>query len=215
MKLKIPNMDDLKSIAECHRIVSPDSVASKMGRLYLVKIFKMFVTSPNYFIFYIERNNKCVGYCSGSLDTIETTGLGSTSSMIHYAFWEGVISLMIRPWLLFDKSIITKWPFIIRKIYERVKKIFRGKYYVIDKKNNSIKTVWIVVIGVHPEYRRRGIGSRLLIEFDNRVKEFGLLRGCLSVEKSNLGAINAYKKHGWVISSVNSSTCLMTKSYNN
>ena len=213
MILKKPNMDDLESIAECRRIVFPDSVVSKMGRWYLVKIFKMFVTSPNHFIFYIERDNKCVGYCSGSLGTLEITGLGSTSSMIHYAFWEGILSLMVRPWLLFEKSIITKWPFIIQKFFERIKKIFRGKYYVIEKKNSSPEVVWIIDVGVHPDYRRLGIGSKLLVEFDNRVINFGILRGGLTVKKSNLGAIKVYNKHGWNIHETRSSSYCMMKDY--
>ena len=213
MKLKEPNTDDLQSISECRRMVFPDSVASKMGRWYLVKIFKMFVISPYHFIYFIEKNNICVGYCTGSLGTIKTTGLGATSTMIHYAFWEGVLSLMVRPWLLFDKSIVKKWKFIIQKLFERVKKIFCGKYYVIEKKNSSEEAVWIVDIGVHPEYRRLGIASKLLVEFDNRVKNLGILKGGLSVKKSNLGAIKVYNKHGWNIHETRSSSYFMIKDY--
>jgi len=215
MKLKTPSMDDLSKIAECRYIVFPDSITSKLGKRYLKKIFEMFIISPHNFVFYIEENKKCVGYCSGSMDTLEITALGSTSSMVHYAFWEGSRSLMLKPWLIFNKSIIKQFPFIMRKIFERVKKIFCGKYYVIDKINNSIKTVWIVDIGVHPEYRRLGIGSELLVEFDNRVKNFGILRGGLSVDKSNLGAIKTYKKHGWEITQVRPSSFVMTKNYSN
>ena len=101
------------------------------------------------------------------------------------------------------------------KIFERNKKIFQGKYYQVDQVNKTITTVWLVDIGVHPNYRRSGIGSKLLVEFDNRVKELGLLKGSLSVKNDNHEAIKVYEKHGWEITQVRQSACVMTKYYSN
>ena len=69
--------------------------------------------------------------------------------------------------------------FIMRKIFERIKKIFLGKYYDVDKENKEMKTVWLVDIGVHPNYRRCGIGSEL---FEN-AREIGLEKYIVKIMK--------------------------------
>ena len=52
---------------------------------------------------------------------------------------------------------------------------------------------------VHPAHQRKGFGSLLLrdVEHDTIAKGFGVL--VLAVNKSNHGAISAYRKHGFTI----------------
>lgn len=53
-------------------------------------------------------------------------------------------------------------------------------------------------MGIVCEYRRIGVGSRLLSDAIDRAKNKGLIRIELEVFSSNTGAINLYKKYGFV-----------------
>jgi len=57
----------------------------------------------------------------------------------------------------------------------------------------------IITIAVDPEYRRMGIGERLMREVLNILKELGCQSVYLEVRISNEPAINLYKKLGFVI----------------
>jgi ribosomal protein S18 acetylase RimI-like enzyme len=51
---------------------------------------------------------------------------------------------------------------------------------------------------VHPDYRGRGIGSRLLEAALRNADEIGLERVDLEVFATNAGAIKLYERHGFV-----------------
>ncbi|HHW30747.1 MAG TPA: ribosomal protein S18-alanine N-acetyltransferase [Clostridiaceae bacterium] len=55
----------------------------------------------------------------------------------------------------------------------------------------------ITNIAVHPEFRRNGIGSRLLSKLVEIARENDVYAMTLEVRKSNLGAQELYKKHGF------------------
>lgn len=57
-------------------------------------------------------------------------------------------------------------------------------------------------MGVHQDFRKRGIGTRLINEAINRAKDKGLERIELEVFASNTPAIKLYEKTGFVIEGV-------------
>ena len=57
-------------------------------------------------------------------------------------------------------------------------------------------------MGVHKDFRRRGIGTRLIDEATSRAKEMGLERVQLEVFASNTPAIKLYEKLGFVVEGV-------------
>jgi ribosomal protein S18 acetylase RimI-like enzyme len=57
-------------------------------------------------------------------------------------------------------------------------------------------------MGVHKDFRRRGIGTRLINEAISRAKERGLERVELEVFASNTPAIKLYEKAGFVVEGV-------------
>lgn len=55
-----------------------------------------------------------------------------------------------------------------------------------------------LTMGVIPEYRRRGVGERLLTELYRAAAAKGIAKIALGVHTENLPAINLYHKQGWI-----------------
>jgi len=56
---------------------------------------------------------------------------------------------------------------------------------------------WLIAIVVHPDYRRRGIGRRLLVEFLDKVRELGLRRVCTVTEFADEETLGFLRKMGF------------------
>ena len=67
----------------------------------------------------------------------------------------------------------------------------------------------LVVIGVLPAYRGKGIAQQLMDEFEERAKALHQTQGKLSVKKNNQRALQAYKKQGWYIGEEQAVTYVM------
>jgi len=74
----------------------------------------------------------------------------------------------------------------------------------VDKKVVGYAGFWVVLdeghitnIAVHPEYRGKGIGSRLMEGLIDLAKKNGITSMTLEVRESNLVAQNLYKKFGF------------------
>lgn len=80
-------------------------------------------------------------------------------------------------------------------------------YYIVAKVDSvsvAYIGVWIIVgeghitnVAVHPDYRNRGIGRRLLLAADEVVRARGGVRMTLEVRKSNFLAQRLYKSLGY------------------
>ena len=68
---------------------------------------------------------------------------------------------------------------------------------IIPKKGVDFKHCGVLGMGVHKDYRRKGIGSELLDATLVGAKEFGLERVELEVYTSNTVAIRLYEKYGF------------------
>ena len=203
---------DLDNIAECHKSAFPDSLSSKMGIKYLKKMIEWYLADEKRFLFHIEENGKCAGYCGGMIHD-GTQISGSASGMIQYSFNEAVKSILLRPWLLFDKEIISKYSLITKNIKSRFKK--KKKISATDQKKNTLvriePSLGLVVIGVSSEFQGKGYGSLLLQEFENRAKEMNFKLINLTVRNNNSQAIKAYERNGWIKSKLSGNSLEMYK----
>jgi len=68
---------------------------------------------------------------------------------------------------------------------------YYGLWHVLDEGH-------ITNIAVHPEYRRRGIGSQLLAHMISSAEQCGIFHLTLEVRTSNIPAQGLYAKHGFV-----------------
>jgi [ribosomal protein S18]-alanine N-acetyltransferase len=57
----------------------------------------------------------------------------------------------------------------------------------------------IILLAVHPDYRRQGLGRRLLVAMLDRAREINMVRATLEVRTSNQPAIDLYTQLGFKI----------------
>lgn len=58
---------------------------------------------------------------------------------------------------------------------------------------------FIFHLGVHPDYQRKGLGSKLMEKAEGILKERGTIIPTLFVEEENQEVVDFYKKRGWKV----------------
>ncbi len=79
----------------------------------------------------------------------------------------------------------------------RLKAVLGGRVvgFVIGDRRQRAEVGWIASIGVHPELRRNGIGSKLLVACE---RELGTACVRLTLRPSNVGALRLYQASGYI-----------------
>ena len=94
-------------------------------------------------------------------------------------------------WPMLDLIAVLTWPDVIR-----LKATESGEMigFIAGDPRQSNGAVWIATIAVDPRFRRRGIGSALMLECERRVS-MSVIK--LTVRISNQGAIRLYERLGY------------------
>jgi GNAT superfamily N-acetyltransferase len=210
MEIEMAQMADIIGISKCQQKAFPNSLSSKMGLEFVAKMLSWYIKDERGVLFYIANENKIVlGYCGGII-TKNATETGAATSITQFGFRVFLSSLVKKPWLIFHKELLAKIPFLFRNIlvklgFSKMKKI--GKV-----KSNEFKPRWgLVVIGVNPDFRGGGIGTKLLSEFERLAILDNVAEITLSVKRTNKNAIAVYKKNNWKIYSSDSNSYSMKK----
>ena len=66
-------------------------------------------------------------------------------------------------------------------------------------------------IGVHPNYRNKGIGKQLLDKILKKAKEKGLRKVYAGVKKTNINSLNFFKKNGFIVNKVREDSILLER----
>ncbi len=200
--IKDATNDDLKAIAACHIAAFPNSFTSKLGINFVSNMMRWYLSGKNKVIFWINEDGKCIGYCGGYVMD-GSDAYGATSGMTQFGFNSAVIALMLRPWLLFHPELLSKYKFIWTNILRKLKLKKSTKTGIIAPPHqlNPEKKLQagLVVIGVMPSLHKKGIGSLLIKEFENRTYAMGARFFSLSVRQENAKAIQSYERNGWKI----------------
>lgn len=193
-----PSIQDIKLIAHCHRKAFPRALSSLMGLTYCKKMLEWYVRDERAFIFYLKKNNQCIGYCGGLIvDGIHPSG--SASSMIQYSFNEAVMAMIKRPWLFLHPEFVRKYRLVIKNVWRRILKAFLNYREQPKRVQKITPHAGLIVIGVDPDYQGKGFGTLLLQEFERQAALRGYKRFMLTVLKTNKRAITSYERNGWVI----------------
>lgn len=87
-----------------------------------------------------------------------------------------------------------------------IKKNKLSRYIVVQEDHQVVAYggMWMILdeahitnIAVHPEYRGKGYGKRIVKALIDRAREEGIFKITLEVRKSNEAALNLYKKYGF------------------
>ncbi len=95
-------------------------------------------------------------------------------------------------WPWFDILAALTFPETIRLVAEQ-REVLVG--FVIGDRRRHKDMGWIASIGVHPEYRRRGIGRQLLLACE---RDISTKRLRLSLRPSNRAALELYLSEGYL-----------------
>jgi ribosomal protein S18 acetylase RimI-like enzyme len=201
---------DLEKIAKCYRKAFPDSIKSRTGIKYLVKNLEWFIYNKSTFLFHIEdERGNVLGFCGGIVKD-DGQRMGSTSGMIQYSFKEGIEAIIYKPWLLFDREMISNYRLILKNI--RLKFL----WFLFPQRQSSSnkevqKEIGLVVIGVQSDARGTGVGRLLMKQFEEISREHKINRLQLSVKCTNHSAIRFYKNLDWSVDEVREISQSMTK----
>lgn len=187
----------LYSVAECHVRAFPGSLSSSLGKVYVQQMLSWYLSTNKTFLFHIEEDGQCVGYCGGMIND-GTLPTGSASGMAQHSFKAAITAFMLRPWLVFHPEVRAKWPLLWKNILMKLG--LQPKVHAPEQKQQQAKEphVGLVVIGVDPAHQGKGYGSILLQEFERRAIEvYGISTLQLTVKADNAQAIKAYERNGW------------------
>lgn len=215
--IKDAKADDLKTIARCHKAAFPDSLTSLLGIGFITDMLKWYLSGSNKFLYWIEENGKCIGYCGGYLMD-GRDAYGASSGMTQFGFNSALRAMIFRPWLFLHPEILAKYKFIWTNIKRRLIKQPATVKPENTKSPSSIGgnqlQAGLVVIGVSPELHKKGLGTLLQQEFERRALKMGATLLSLSVRKVNNKAISSYQRNGWNITDENGPSHIMTKRIN-
>lgn len=203
------SQEHLSAIADCYIKCFPASLSAKLGKAYVKKTLEWFLVSEHRFLFHVkDDNNMLLGFCGGFAP--QKIGDGSASGMLQYAFNEAIKSVVIQPWLIFNKEVREQYPLICKNIKQ---KIFKTGHPTISASPKQIfePSVGLVVIGVEPSSRGKGIAQQLMTAFEENAKRLNRHQLVLSVKKENARAIKAYENFGWKIHEAHKKTYVMRK----
>ena len=119
--------------------------------------------------------------------------------MLQFAMAEAVKGVLKKPWLLLHKELRPAYPLIIKNIRKKLFGNRRNRRGNVDAPKIRLTKAGLVVIGVLPEYRGKGVFHLLMQEFERQAGVRGIQQLYLSVRKNNVRAIHAYKKEGWQV----------------
>ena len=103
------------------------------------------------------------------------------SATFEYSYHPGIFLASREEW---------KEGFILARMGTKIVGFIMGKLL-----ENQVR---ILLLTVTPEFRERGVGSRLLVHFERETAKRGISRIFLEVRISNSKAISFYKLHGFV-----------------
>lgn len=197
VKIVKATIEDIPRLARCHRVAFPKTLSTAMGQHYVEKMLEWYLVDDRAFIFLLEENGQCVGYCGG-LKFDGTNPVGSASSMIQHSFNAAAKAILIRPWLLVHSEFVAKYRLALKNIWRR---LMRNEQPSVSSSKTQMDIVephaGLVVIGVDPAYQGKGYGSKLLQEFEAVARELDFQILKLTVKSTNAKAIKSYQRNGW------------------
>jgi len=174
MEIRLALKSDIEDISRLHHEGITSGFLSSLGMKFLSKFYSFMLNSKNAFLVVAENKGKIVGFISGCSD-------------INYFYREFKRNNLISIFLILFPKFFN--PVFLRKIFETMK--------YASREDESSPKAELVSIVVGEEFRRRGVGRKLLRKF---LKKMGKRK--IDIVKVVVGAdlkeaINFYEKEGF------------------
>lgn len=188
---------DLPRVARCHARAFPRALSTLQGPRFVEKMLEWYVAAERGVLFHVEEGTRVAGYC-GAIRTHESGAPGAFTSISQYAFWTFVAAYLLKPWLILHPENVKKRAGILRNILIR---IGIGSTPSLPRPTfEPFQSYWgLVVIGVDPEDRGKGLGGVLLREFEEQARRDGARVVQLTVRSGNQSAVALYERNGWAV----------------
>lgn len=172
MKIEILSQNDCRDAALLHKNALPDTVSSRIGVAYLVRLYETVANSPGIHLGYVmKEKGRVIGVITVSHDLKKSQHL-----MKHSLFPLDIILAIIQQPIVFMKHLVTQRMLLLN---------IRSPY------------VTILTICVDPAYRRKGIG-KMLVKTVFRVLAKERIAGIfVDTGVSNITAQTFYKALGF------------------
>lgn len=183
---------DLPALARVHVASFGDSFLATMGEPFLRHYFRAFMEEPRAVAMVCRRRDdgEIAGFVCGSEDVAR-----------HY---RAFMRRHMLPSLPAVASRVVRKPSLAWAVLQRVWKVGRMNMTArrpgagqLPVQGPSLPPASLMTIGVHPNYRRQGIGELLAQTFTFEMGKRGVPRIKLGVRSDNAGARKLYERLGW------------------
>jgi ribosomal protein S18 acetylase RimI-like enzyme len=189
-QLRLLQKSDISRVADIHCLIFPTSRSTRLGKLYVRKMFYWFLEKQPALSFVFESNGEIVGYLIGAIG-------GYGRKLFRYALFEIVLGLMTHPGLWLRRDTFMLWHSYLQSLNPAV--------WMAERRQNErqhaiplpVKRAALAGIGIIPEMRGRGISKLMVQAFEQAAISQGASLLGLSVEIDNLPARHLYEKCGW------------------
>jgi len=190
------SLSDIDNIINCYKQCFPNSFSVRLGKAYIKKTFEWYLADESRFLLHVSEDGKVTGFCGGFIPRYK--GDGSTSSMLQFAMREAVNGVLRKPWLLLSPQIIQMYPLLFKNVLRKIAGSPKTTQ-VEPAQSSKSKRAGLVVIGVHPAHRGKGVFELLMNKFEQEALQRGIAELDLSVKKENIRAVKAYERSGWKV----------------
>lgn len=191
-------------ITTMHLKAFRNHVNVKLGNRYIKSFLNWFIDNPKTIhLVAKDENNEIFGYVVGA-------PWGYQKKINKDLLFTGLSSILLHPWIIFDKRIINSLATRF-KVVSGISKHIQDTQ--IELKGSIVSLVGIAVVEVA---KGKGVASCLIKNFEIKAKELGYDVMRLSVYNNNLSAQKFYAKEGWEIipSTVSKNVCGYFKKLN-
>ena len=182
-------ISDINAVVKIHQEGFPQSRSTKLGKRFLRKMYRWYITYHPRLAFGAELDGQLIGFIVGSL--------GNTSSeRTRYLLGEILLGFARHPMLLSNMKMFNSWQSFARDLLPKQNHSPQTKHDKVII--NTLKTkAALDSIAVSSTVRKKNIGRSLMQAFEDSAEQLGATFMVLGVEYNNVPARALYEKCGW------------------
>jgi len=178
-------LDDLPAYVPLHQAAFTGSLGVELGRRYVTEFLKWFITDSEALNLVCERDGRLAGYVFGAPQGYNTRMNRALAGTI-------TLATITHPWLFVRSGFLAQLPERLRHL------LGRSNNAASPAPTESPRRIFRMVgLGVSPDFRRQGIGQRLIRAYEEEAWKRGYEELQLSVYENNAGARALYEACGW------------------